>query len=573
MLNKLSYNLMNSLNESETNNTKITKKVFMESDKVVIKESESYDDIKSPSNKFYIGDVCYVLDDKIYDEIWGGKHDYADGLIDCENGLSFLVHGTAYGDGEYYDQYGHPYGVDAGVIGVVPIELCAKEDGLKLGAVMEGNFATLEYDDGTFKIEIGNNWREIYTKEDFEDEEWIEDEEDDFWGEDEDDLEESSNAEIEAAKADSIEKGLYSEAEHDLSKDILGDEANKRMSRDQEAYEKYLQLARDIKDGKNETITLDSAKHLLKNAYIKANCLLSFEPEEIDKRIAKEIPDLFGEELTEAEEVQAEEKFAIYGDDETYPVIKRDGKYLITREHTSDFSGDWELLGIVRIGRRPDSMISPEEALNIEDWKYKNGNPKYTVVDLDHGTRRTWGGMYNGRPRGISSFARVDDNLFSMITESEEIKEEPKTITEAEVNNIKTVKTQGNIFMLEDDNKKFIVGENYNEAENIIENAEIYDNKEEADKDYLDRCEIIGGTVNEGSMEIELGAEADNNAEKFQDYLDFCNDLGIDSKSEESITKYINEFSKNQAQYNGIENLEKMQEELESLIRTYLNNV
>ena len=522
MLNKLSYNLMSNLNESETNNTKITKKVFMESDKVVIKESESYDDIKSPSNKFYIGDVCYVLDDKIYDEIWGGKHDYADGLIDCENGLSFLVHGTAYGDGEYYDQYGHPYGVDAGVIGVVPIELCAKEDGLKLGAVMEGNFATLEYDDGTFKIEIGNNWREIYTKEDFEDEEWIEDEEDDFWGEDEDDLEESSNAEIEAAKADSIEKGLYSEAE----------------------------------------------------------------------------------------EVQAEEKFAIYGDDETYPVIKRDGKYLITREHTSDFSGEWELLGIVRIGRRPDSMISPEEALNIEDWKYKNGNPKYTVVDLDHGTRRTWGGMYNGRPRGISSFARVNDNLFSMITESEQIKdiinvdidkkeitypkkdkndprqpeditkdellnqkEEPKTITEAEVNNIKTVKTQGNIFMLEDDNKKFIVGENYNEAENIIENAEIYDNKEEADKDYLDRCEIIGGTVNEGSMETELGAEADNNAEKFQDYLDFCNDLGIDPKSEESITKYINEFSKNQAQYNGIENLEKMQEELESLIRTYLNNV
>ena len=38
-----------------------------------------------------------------------------------------------------------------------------------------------------------------------------------------------------------------------------------------------------------------------------------------------------------------------------------------------------------------------------------------------------------------------------------------------------------------------IVGENYNADEGMIENAEVYENKDEADKDYLNRCEILKG--------------------------------------------------------------------------------
>ena len=83
--------------------------------------------------------------------------------------------------------------------------------------------------------------------------------------------------------------------EKDLSKDLLGSEAEKRQSEADRALEKYLDLAREIKAGNNDTITLDSAKELLKNAYIKAKCYYSFEPEEIDRRIAKDIPDLFGD--------------------------------------------------------------------------------------------------------------------------------------------------------------------------------------------------------------------------------------------------------------------------------------
>lgn len=83
--------------------------------------------------------------------------------------------------------------------------------------------------------------------------------------------------------------------EKDLSKDLFGSEAEKRQSEADRALEKYLDLAREIKAGNNDTITLDSAKQLLKNAYIKAKGYYSFEPEEIDRRIAKDIPDLFGD--------------------------------------------------------------------------------------------------------------------------------------------------------------------------------------------------------------------------------------------------------------------------------------
>lgn len=66
---------------------------------------------------------------------------------------------------------------------------------------------------------------------------------------------------------------------------------------------------------------------------------------------------------------------------------------------------------------------------------------------------------------------------------------EADNITETKVSDLKNIKSQGNIYMLQD-NKRFIVGENYDEAQGLIENAEIYDNKDDADKDYLDRCDI-----------------------------------------------------------------------------------
>lgn len=84
---------------------------------------------------------------------------------------------------------------------------------------------------------------------------------------------------------------------------------------------------------------------------------------------------------------------------------------------------------------------------------------------------------------------------------------EADNITETKVSDLKNIKSQGNIYMLQD-NKRFIVGENYDEAQGLIENAEIYDNKDDADKDYLDRCDIT-----KDGKKVQLNGQDDINEE------------------------------------------------------------
>ncbi len=65
-------------------------------------------------------------------------------------------------------------------------------------------------------------------------------------------------------------------------------------------------------------------------------------------------------------------------------------------------SGNWKMLGIVPV--RGGAIIPLRqitlEWLDIHPLLYKNGNPRYTVMDLDHGTRREWG---NTKYHGIRS--------------------------------------------------------------------------------------------------------------------------------------------------------------------------
>lgn len=102
---------------------------------------------------FYIGDICYVLDDATYHGVWG-RANYENGIYeDPETGYSFAVAGTAYGDGTYFDDGGHAYSVDAGCIGLVPLELVDKDtDG---GQVFDiPGEAYFEACDGVFEIEL-----------------------------------------------------------------------------------------------------------------------------------------------------------------------------------------------------------------------------------------------------------------------------------------------------------------------------------------------------------------------------------------------------------------------------------
>lgn len=81
-----------------------------------------------PAGEYYIGDLCYVLNDDVYDLIFGGLGGYDSGLYK-ENGSDrfFLVDNTAYGDGLYHGNDGKEFGVDAGIIGICPKSLCKKD--------------------------------------------------------------------------------------------------------------------------------------------------------------------------------------------------------------------------------------------------------------------------------------------------------------------------------------------------------------------------------------------------------------------------------------------------------------
>ena len=97
-------------------------------------------------------------------------------------------------------------------------------------------------------------------------------------------------------------------------------------------------------------------------------------------------------------------------------------------------------------------------------------------------------------------YEKVDSNG-KPIEESEELIEEEKVSDK-----LTEVKSQGNVYMLQD-NDKYIVGEDYNKEENLIENAEIYNNKEEADKDYFSRCDITRDGEQIDPTEQNLGVE------------------------------------------------------------------
>ena len=132
-------------------------------------------------NGFYIGDLCYALNKKIYDEVWGGKN-YEDGrYTDPETKAEFAMVGTAFGDGEYDSSDGVAFPVDAGIIGVADLAIC--DGNTSFGKVVPNYSGTvlIRYENGTITV----SWKpdkyysfiEIYT---CDEEDYDEDEEEDW---------------------------------------------------------------------------------------------------------------------------------------------------------------------------------------------------------------------------------------------------------------------------------------------------------------------------------------------------------------------------------------------------------
>jgi hypothetical protein len=85
-----------------------------------------------PAGKYYIGDLCYALQEDIYDRVFG-HHGYNEGLYSSDLG-AFMMHGTG-GDGEFKGSDGYAYPVDAGHIGIASLACCNSEKDIYGGKV------------------------------------------------------------------------------------------------------------------------------------------------------------------------------------------------------------------------------------------------------------------------------------------------------------------------------------------------------------------------------------------------------------------------------------------------------
>ena len=104
---------------------------------------EKLRNVELPAGEYYIGDLCYALQDQIYDKVFG-KEGYESGFYQSPNG-SFLVNSTAYGDGEYPGSDKHSYCVDAGIIGIASMGVCDKNNMDHKGGISGGHIYTFDY--------------------------------------------------------------------------------------------------------------------------------------------------------------------------------------------------------------------------------------------------------------------------------------------------------------------------------------------------------------------------------------------------------------------------------------------
>ena len=77
-----------------------------------------------PAGRYYIGDLCYVMHPE-WDEfckITTSWYGCLEGEFTLADGRRFATYGTAWGDGEYCDENGRKYSVDAGLIGCILVD-------------------------------------------------------------------------------------------------------------------------------------------------------------------------------------------------------------------------------------------------------------------------------------------------------------------------------------------------------------------------------------------------------------------------------------------------------------------
>lgn len=111
-------------------------------------------EVVMPAGEYWVGDPCYSVPNDRWME-WLEAADYENERTILLAELSekpVLGINTAYGDGEYMDESGNSYPVDAGLIGLTPVELATESAPFGSHRVYFANDFTCSYNDGTITL-------------------------------------------------------------------------------------------------------------------------------------------------------------------------------------------------------------------------------------------------------------------------------------------------------------------------------------------------------------------------------------------------------------------------------------
>ena len=123
-----------------------------------------------PEGSYVIGDPCYAVPDKDWDGLLQSCNYFESPIGYVKDGVqkfSVLAFGTKWGDGSYRGTDGRVYDVDAGLIGLVPVELVKN---LAEHTILVLNKDTLCVNDGSGKLTFGHITIDTDPSEEEEDE-------------------------------------------------------------------------------------------------------------------------------------------------------------------------------------------------------------------------------------------------------------------------------------------------------------------------------------------------------------------------------------------------------------------
>lgn len=82
--------------------------------------------VEVPAGSYYLGDPCSALGDASWKQVGKTSNYFYNAPVATINGQRVLGFHTEHGDGLYFDNFGHSFDVDTGLIGLVPEGLIDK---------------------------------------------------------------------------------------------------------------------------------------------------------------------------------------------------------------------------------------------------------------------------------------------------------------------------------------------------------------------------------------------------------------------------------------------------------------